>query len=766
MRTCSHCGEKNSDRARFCQACGARLSEGEVLTDVRRMVTIVFSDVVDSTSLSARLEPESFRQIMTRYFSEVRTCLEKHGGTVEKFIGDAVMAVFGVPELHEDDALRAVRAAAEMRDSLARLSDELEVRWSVRIGVRTAVNTGLVVAGNPTLGQTLVTGDAVNIAARLQDRAGPDEILLGPDTYRLVRDAVTAEPRRPIALKGIDGRVRAFRLIDVLPEQPRAMRRLEAPLVGREHELGLMYESFERVASKGRCRMFNVLGAVGVGKSRLAEEFMRGVEDDAIVLEGRCLSYGEGSTFWPLLQIVRQAAAITDDDATHIAQRKIAGLLGGGEPAQKTAATVMQLIGMRELRTPARDGFWAVHDFLGTLALKRPVVVCLDDIHWAEPTLLELLKTMVEELADSPVLILCVARNELLDQHPGWLEDETNSSSVILAPLSDEECRRIVEYALGKDTPSSEAQDRIVESAEGNPLFLAELLAMLIDEGLLVRGDGRYVLDIHPAALNLPPTIHALLAARLDRLSPEERPAIEAASVIGELFYLKELLALCDDAAPDELEKHLFSLIDRELIGEAKSRFSDDRAFTFRHTLVRDVAYEGISKEKRAHLHESLARHLESAARGWSRWFQEIVGYHFERAHKFREELGLRDRPTVELARLAGEQLGAAGRKAHIGGDMPAAATLLGRAAALLVADERVRMELLAPLADALAETGQTDRAIAIATEAVEGARRLGLRGVEAHALTVLMKLPRRPGFKLSLGYGIGHTEGFRHRGD
>jgi predicted ATPase len=323
-----------------------------------------------------------------------------------------------------------------------------------------------------------------------------------------------------------------------------------------------------------------------------------------------------------------------------------------------------------------------------------------------------------------------------------------------------------VEYALGKDTPSSEAQDRIVESAEGNPLFLAELLSMLIDEGLLVRGDGRYVLDIHPAALNLPPTIHALLAARLDRLSPEERPAIEAASVIGELFYLKELHALCDDADADDLDKRLYSLIDRELIGEAKSRFSDDRAFTFRHTLVRDVAYEGISKEKRARLHELLARHLENAARGWSRWYQEIVGYHFERAHNFRAELGLRDQLTGELARRAGEQLGAAGRKAHIGGDMPAAATLLGRAAALLVADERDRMELLAPLADALAETGHTERAIEIATEAIEGARHFGLRGVEAHALTVLMKLPRRPGFKLSLGYGIGHTEGFRYRGD
>jgi predicted ATPase len=426
----------------------------------------------------------------------------------------------------------------------------------------------------------------------------------------------------------------------------------------------------------------------------------------------------------------------------------------------------MQLIGLRELRTPARDGFWAVHDFFGTLALQRPVVLCLDDIHWAEPTLLELLKGMVEELADSPVLILCVARNEILDQHPGWLEDETNSSSVILAPLSDVECRRIVEYALGKETPSREAQDRIVQSAEGNPLFLAELLAMLIDEGLLVRGDGRYVLDIHPAALNLPPTIHALLAARLDRLSPMERPAIEAASVIGEFFYLKELLALCDEDDPDDLEKHLYSLIDRELIGEAKSRFSDDRAFNFRHTLVRDVAYEGISKGKRARMHELLALHLESTARGWSRWFQEIVGYHFERAHDYRSELGQRGELTDELARRAGEQLGAAGRKAHVGGDMPAAATLLGRAAALLRGDERARLELLAPLSDALAETGQAERAIELATEAIEGARHFGLHGVEAHALTVLMKLPRRPGFKLSLGYGIGHTEGFRHRGD
>jgi class 3 adenylate cyclase len=766
MRICSQCGEQNSDRARFCQACGARLQEAELLADVRKMVTIVFADVVDSTSLSSRLDPESFRQIMTRYFADMRTCLERHGGTVEKFIGDAVMAVFGVPELHEDDALRAVRAADDMRSSLEKLNQSLMSRWGVRIEVRTAINTGLVVAGNPMLGQTLVTGDVVNVAARLQGRAGPGEILLGTDTYRLIKDNVKAETLRPMTLKGIEGKVRALRLVDVLPEYSRPARRLEAPLVGREHELGLMYEAFERVVTKGRTQMFSILGAVGVGKSRLAEEFLRGVEEEALILEGRCLSYGEGSTFWPLMQIVKHAAEINDQDAAHIAQGKIAALLGGGEPAQKTASAVAQLVGLKELRSPAREKFWAIKDLFGTLALDRTIVVCLDDIHWAETTLIELLKDLVGELTDSPVLILCVARNELLDHHPGWLEDETNNSSVVLAPLKDDECRRLVEYVLGKNAPTGEAQDHIVRAAEGNPLFLAELLAMLIDEGLLVSSEGRYVLDLHPTAINVPPTIHALLAARLDRLASEERAALEAASVIGEMFYLKEVTSLVQEDGVDSLEVSLATLLDKEFITSEKSRFSDDRAFSFHHTLVRDVAYDGMSKEKRARLHERLARYLEAAARGWSRWYQEVVGYHFERAHHYRRELGRRDAVTEELAARAAEQLGAAGRKAHIGGDMPAAAALLTRATALMPADDRDRVELLPPLADALAETADVDRAFEVATEAIEKARHGGLRGVESHALTVLLKLPRRPGFKLSLGYGIAPDEGFRHKGE
>jgi class 3 adenylate cyclase len=765
MRVCSQCGESNSDRARFCQACGARLPETEVLADVRRMVTIVFADVVDSTRISSRLDPESFREIMTRYFTDVRTCLERHGGTVEKFIGDAVMAVFGVPELHEDDALRAVRAAAEMRSSLDELNQALMSRWGVQIEVRTAVNTGLVVAGNPMLGQTLVTGDVVNVAARLLGRAGPGEILLGADTHRLVRDSVKTETLRPMTLKGIEGKVRALRLIDVLPEYSRPARRLEAPLVGREHELGLLYEAFERVVTKGRTQMFSILGAVGVGKTRLAEEFMRGVEDEGMVLHGRCLSYGEGSTFWPLLQIVKHAANITDKDAPHVAQGKIAALLGGGEAAQKTSSAVSQLVGLKELRRPARERFWAIRDLFGALAVDRTLVLCVDDIHWAEPTLIELLKDLVEQLTDSPILIVCVARNELLDHHPGWLEDEENNSSVVLAPLNDEECRRLVEYVLGKNAPTGDTQDHIVRAAEGNPLFLAELLAMLIDEGLLVSSEGRYVLDLHPSAINVPPTIHALLAARMDRLAPEERSALEAASVIGEMFYLKELTSLVEREVQG-LEGQLAVLLDKEFITTEKSRFSDDSAFSFHHSLVRDVAYEGMSKEKRARLHEILARYLEAAARGWSRWYQEVVGYHFERAYAYRSELGLRDSLTDELARRAAEQLGAAGRKAHIGGDMPAAAALLTRATALMPPDQQGRVELLPALADALAETGESDRAFDVATEAIERSRHASLRGVEAHALTVLLKLPRRPGFKLSLGYGIAPDEGFRHRGD
>jgi class 3 adenylate cyclase len=757
MKLCLQCGEENSARARFCQACGEPLGETFVRED-RRTVTVLYSDVVGSTRLSGRLGPEAFRRFMEAYIRAVREVIGRHGGTVEKFIGDAVVAIFGVPELHEDDAIRGVRAASELHAALEPLATELRLRWNTTLATRTAVNTGEVAAGGGGPGEPLVTGDVVNIAARLERAAGPDDVLLGPETYRLVRDLVRVEPLEPLCLRGIDEPVAAYRFVE-LSIGAGPPRKFDSPLIGRDHEIGLLQEAFDRVVAKHRCELFTVLGAVGVGKSRLVAEFAHAIESEALVLTGRCPSYGEANTFWPLAQIVRQALDISDGDPPAAARTKVELSLNGRSGGSEAALQLAELIGLADMDGPARERFWAVGKWFHRLAEHRPVVVMLDDIHWAEATFLQLIKDIAVLAAEVPLLVVCVARTELLEQHHGWLEEEESAASVMLAPLADDECARLVRYVLGGEGASEEVQTEIVKSAQGNPLFLQEMLAMLLDEGLLVDRDGRYVLTITPAMMRVPPTIHALLAARLDRLSLAERAVIESASVVGDLFYASEIAEILGDQLGPEV---LGSLCEKELIGAEQSRFLDDAAFRFRHTLIREVAYEGLAQERRAQLHEQLADYLAAAARGWSRSYQELVGYHYERAHDYRVGLGFDDERAAGLGAEAAVQLCSASRKAHAAKDMPAAASLLGRAVALTGESSPNRLELLPVYAEALAESGDNEAAFEVATAAIEEARRTGRPGIESYALTVLLKLPRRPGFRLSLGLGVGG--GFRTR--
>jgi class 3 adenylate cyclase len=762
VKSCPRCGEENLDRARFCHACGRPLlAPAYDDRDVKKMVTVLFADVVDSTGLAVRLGPDRFRRVMAAYFDAAKSTVERHGGTIEKFIGDAVMAVFGIPELHEDDALRAVRAASEFNRALERINAELASTRLAPIKVRCGIDTGEVLAGGIAEGESLVSGDTVHVAARLQQIAAPGEVLFGRATYRLVAGSVRAHSLAALSLKGFDDAIHAYKLVEVLPERLQDSLPLDAPLVGRDHEMGLLYEAFERVCERRRCELFTVLGNVGVGKTRLVLEFMRAVEDDAVLLHSRCLSYGESSTFYPLTDIVKQSLNMSDDEPQSSGRGKLEAVV-----SRRASKAIAQLIGLQDLQGPAVDNFWAVAELLTTVGRKRPLVVVVDDIQWGEATFLELIKQTVERATSAAVLVVCIARTELLELNRGWLKEQENAASVMLAPLGDQECTRLVDYVLGAGRTSSDARQLIVSSAQGNPLFLHEMLAMLIDEGLLVDEDGRYVLNIEPAALKVPPTIQALLAARLDRLDGDEGRLIETASVVGELFYESEMTALLE--VDDKfLTESITALIDKELIRQDRSRFSDDRAYRFHHTLIREVAYERLPLEERARLHERFARHLEAAARGWSRSYQELVGYHYERAAGQRLELGYTDEHSRELVRSATNQLAAAGRKAFAGRDMPAAVNLLSRALALMGEDEPKRLELLPLFADALAEAGEHDAAYDVATEAIESARASGARGVESYALTVLLKLPRRPGFKISLGYGIGNQgmeRGFRLR--
>jgi class 3 adenylate cyclase/predicted ATPase len=574
--------------------------------EARKTVTIVFTDVTGSTSLGEQLDPEALRGVMARYFETAQTVLERHGGTVEKFIGDAVMAVFGIPTMHEDDAVRAVRAAAELRDELETLNVELERERGVRIALRTGVNTGEVVVGDPSAQHFYATGDAVNVAARLEQAAGPDEILLGDSTRQLVRDAVVLEPVDDLDLKGKTDRVPAWRLARVDPEAAGFARRLESPLVGREVELGRMLESFERTRDGRHPGLCTVLGMPGVGKSRLMAELGARVGSEATVVVGRCLSYGEGITFWPLVEIVQGLEHLFS----------LPELI-----PERPLAQVRALTGSAEAAGSTEESFWAIRKLLEAVARERPLVVVLDDVHWAEPTLLDLVEHVLEFTEDAPLLVVGLARPEFFEQRPLWASQREEFALIRLEPLTEAQAEALIDALATDKAFSAEIRNRIGAASEGNPLFVEQMVAMLAENGHAENGYA------------VPPTIQALLAARIDELSPDERSVIEPAAVIGQEFWREALVEL----SPEDLavSASLQRLIRKELIGRARSSFAEEDAFRFRHILIRDAAYSGIAKSRRAELHERFADWLERTMPE----YEEIVGYHLEQAYRYREEL-------------------------------------------------------------------------------------------------------------------------------
>ena len=702
MAVCSTCGQQNPEIARFCLACATPLAaQTAIARDVRKTVTVVFSDVAGSTALGERLDAESLRAVMGRYFEDMRTVLERHGGTVEKFIGDAVMAVFGIPVLHEDDALRAVRAAAEMRDVLIGLNDELERAWGVRIQVRVGVNTGEVVAGDSADGQVFATGDAVNVAARLEQAAQPGEILIGESTHRLVRDAVMVEPVRSRPLKGKAEAVSAVRLLAVTGV---VGRRLASPIVGRDHELELLERVFQEVVRDHAWRLVTVLGSAGVGKSRLVREFLNGHAQEAMILRGRCLSYGEGITFWPLKSVISQAAGLSGEESPQAAQEKLRTLVESANDAEVIVERVAEMIGLAETVAGHRGSVWAIGRLFEELARRRPLIVVFDDIHWAEPTFLDLVETVAEQLREAPILVLCMARTDLLGARPTW-GDAEHATSLHLTPLTDDESAHLIGTLLGEPELARDVRTRITDTAEGNPLFVEEMVAMLIGEGLLVRRDGLVAASGAWWQVSLPPTIQAVLAARLDRLGREERSVLERGAVEGKVFHRGAVLELSPETDRLRVDGRLQMLVQQELIQPDRADFADERAFRFSHQLLRDVAYESLSKAVRAELHESFAGWLEERTGERADEFDEILGHHLQEAYRYRADLGPVDERGQELGARAAQHLGNAGLRAHARGDMWGASKLLSSAVALLPRDDVTRLQ--PKLDDALFETGE-----------------------------------------------------------
>jgi class 3 adenylate cyclase/tetratricopeptide (TPR) repeat protein len=655
VTTCPSCGREVAADAKFCSECGAALAV-PLTREQRKTVTVLFCDVAGSTALGESTDPEALRALLARYFERMKGIVESHGGSVEKFIGDAVMAVFGVPAVHEDDALRACRAAVEMRDALPELG----------IQGRIGVCTGEVVTGTE---ERLATGDAVNVAARLEQAAEPGEVLIGAETRALLRGAVEVGDERLLALKGKVEAVPAYPLVAVLGDEAVA-RRLDVPIVGRERERRALEDAWQRAVSEGACHLFTVLGTAGVGKSRLSAEFLASLDGTRFV-RGRCLSYGDGITYWPVVEIVLQ--------------------LGQRPSDPRAAAAIASLLGESGAPAGAEQIAWAFRTLLEEAA---PVVCVFDDLHWAEPTLLDLVDHIADWSRDAPILVLCLARPELLDRRPGWAGGKLNATTVLLEPLSATETDELIERLLGDDVVDEDLRARIREAAEGNPLFVEEMLAMVADS----PGGGVVV----------PPTIQALLAARLDQLDPSERGVLERGAVEGKVFHRGSVEAL----APEEHDvlRRLMALVRKELVRPDRPQLAGDDAFRFRHLLIRDAAYEGLPKAARAELHERFADWLAKRADDLVE-YDEIAGYHLEQAHRYRVDLGLVDDDTTHLAERAAELLGAAGERALARDDISAALALLQRALELLPVEARP-LEWELDLIHALMVGGEFGRAL------------------------------------------------------
>jgi DNA-binding SARP family transcriptional activator len=669
----------------------------------RKVVTILFADVVDSSSLAVELDPEVLRGVMNAYFDAFRTVVERHGGFVEKFIGDAAMAVFGVPTVHEDDALRAVRAASELRDGVAALNAGLAEEHTTAVRLRIGLNTGEVLVSDPSSRESFLTGKAVNLAMRLEESALPGEILLGEPTYALVRHAIEADPVEPLNLGGSLGRIAAFGLRGV-EDAGRPLG--SAALVGRADELAWIRAAFAGVQAERQSRVVTVLGDAGVGKSRLASEVVSGLGDESPALVGRCVSYGEGATFLPLAEIVRQAAPDRP-------RQRIATLLAGDEQAHVIAERVTHLTEPAGGVASPGEIFWAVRRFLEALARERPRVVVLEDVHWAEPTLLDLIEYLDAWSAEAPLLVVCSARPDLLEQRPGW---GGGGNVLRLEPLAPEEAEALVAELSG-DALEDDAAEKIVEVAEGNPLFLEQLLAFANEAG-------------PDALVSVPPTVEALLAGRIDRLEEEERALLERAAIAGREFERSAVVHLSPPAELAAIDGRLRTLVRRGLVETERGE-----TFRFHHALIRDVAYVGVTKAARADLHERFGTWLEQRVEG----AEAIVGYHLEQAYRYRAELQPIAPPLLELAQRAGERLAAAGVQAWKGADTLAAVNLLGRAAPLLQ-ELSQRAETLCELGSAQRST-DLDSADATLSLAVASAHEANDRRIELRAQIELLVL-------------------------
>ena len=731
MRLCPACSAENADDARFCSSCGASLTETpRAIGEERKVVSVLFVDLVGFTSSSERADPEDVRESLRTYHARVKHEIERFGGTVEKFIGDAVMAVFGAPVAHEDDPERAVNAALRVVAAVEELDD---------LSVRVAINTGeavVTLGARPAEGEAMVAGDVVNTAARLQQHAPVNGVVVGETTYRATRDLFDYVALEPVSAKGKADpltlwHAKAARRRFGVDVEPVA----RTPLIGRDDDLALLQSTYARTLRESSTQLLTIVGEPGVGKTRLATEFRGWVDDQPEIVfwrQGRSLPYGEGITFWALGEMVKAQAGILESDSPDDARAKL-GVAVGEVASDATEQEWLKnalapLVGAGESAAASPEtSFTAWQRFLEGVAAQRPLIAVFEDLHWADEQLLAFVEHLVDWSTGVPLLVLCTARPELYERASGWGGGKRNSNTISLSPLGPENTARLLSALMKRAVLPAETQTRLIEQAGGNPLYAEEFVRMLADQGFLTAGG-----ELRDEQIRIPDTVQALIAARLDTLAPERKSLLHDAAVVGKVFWSGAVAAMSetDEAS---VRTGLQELGRKELVrGVRQSSVKSQAEYAFWHALVRDVAYGQIPRSRRIAKHVAAAKWIEHMAGDRATDHAELLAYHYEQALDLAQATGSDTRPLLEPAARAFELAGDRAMSLDIG----RAGAYFTRAAELHPADHLQRGELLLKVADG--RGGSPDESVRSAEEAVRIFRSAGEEVREGAALIAL----------------------------